>query len=656
MDPVAAGQGAAAKGLEGLAPEGGQLLRFATAGSVDDGKSTLIGRLLYDSKSILEDQLDAVAEASKRRHGSDGGLDLSLLTDGLRAEREQGITIDVAYRYFTTPRRSFIIADTPGHILYTRNMATGASTANLAIVLVDARKGILEQSRRHAFIASLLRVPHLVLAVNKMDLVGWDEKVFEDIVEDFASFAAKLDVGDLVSIPISALHGDNVVERSSNMPWYGGSPLLHHLEHVHIASDRNLIDPRLPVQWVTRPPGSDYRGYSGQIAGGVWRPGDEVMVLPSGASTRLAAIDFDTTELESAFPPMSVTVRLEDDLDVSRGDMICRPNNHPEMSREIDAMVCWMSDRPAVEGGRYAVKHTTRSGHCVLAEVRHRVDVNSLHRDESASSLGLNEFGRVVLRSSVPLLFDSYRRNRATGSLILIDEATNDTMGAGMILGPADAPDVELTPTGARSANVVWQVETLTRTERTTRLGHTGATVWLTGLPASGKSTLAGAVERRLMDLGRSAYRLDGDNLRHGLNGDLGFDPADRAENVRRTAHAARLLADAGVVVVVALVSPYVTDREAARAVHEEGDLTFLEVYIDTPLELCEQRDPKGLYARARRGELQGMTGIDDPYEPPVEPDLALSPSDPEGQVEAVMDLLRARGVLPASDTDGKSD
>jgi bifunctional enzyme CysN/CysC len=613
---------------------------------VDDGKSTLIGRLLYDSKSILQDQLEAVAQASERRHGHDGGLDLSLLTDGLRAEREQGITIDVAYRYFQTPRRKFIIADTPGHILYTRNMATGASTANLAIVLVDARKGVLEQSRRHAFIASLLRVPHLMLAVNKMDLVDWDEGVFDGIVEDFASFAAKLDVADLVSIPISALHGDNVVERSKNMPWYEGTPLLHHLEHVHIASDRNLIDPRLPIQWVVRPPGSDYRGYSGQIAGGVWRPGDEVMVLPSGSRSRIAGIDVGGKTLTTAFAPMSVTVRLEDELDLSRGDMLCRPNNHPHTSHELDAMVCWMSDTPATEGGRYVIKHTTRTAHCVLSEVRHRVDVNTLHRDEAATSLKLNEFGRVVVRAQLPLLFDSYRRNRFTGSFILIDEATNDTLAAGMILGTAEAPEVELTPEGSKSANVEWQAEALTRGERNSGLGHGGATVWLTGLPASGKSTLAGALERGLVAAGRPAYRLDGDNLRHGLNGDLGFDPADRAENVRRTAHAARLLADAGVVVIVALVSPYESDRASARAIHEEAELAFVEVHLDTPLAMCEERDPKGLYARARRGELQGMTGVDDPYEPPSDPELTLTPIDPELQVEAVMALLAERNVL----------
>jgi bifunctional enzyme CysN/CysC len=373
-------------------------------------------------------------------HG-DGVVDLALLTDGLRAEREQGITIDVAYRYFATPRRTFIIADTPGHVRYTRNMVTGASTADLAIILVDARKGLLEQSRRHAFIASLLRVPHLVLAVNKMDLVDWDEGVFEDIVEDFSDFSSKLEVPDVTFIPMSALTGDNVVDGSPNMPWYGGTPLLYHLEHVHIASDRNLIDSRMPVQWVVRPSADrkqDYRGYAGQVAGGVWRKGDEVLVLPTGGTSRVEAVERNGEEIDEAFPPMSVTVRLEDELDISRGDMLCRPHNRPQVSREIDAMVCWMNDKPAGEGVRYRFKHTTRSGHCVLSDVLYRVDTDTLHRHEEVSALGLNELGRVRLRTSVPLVFDPYRRNRATGSFILIDEATNGTAGAGMILGPAE--------------------------------------------------------------------------------------------------------------------------------------------------------------------------------------------------------------------------
>jgi bifunctional enzyme CysN/CysC len=415
------------------------LLRFATAGSVDDGKSTLIGRLLYDSKSIFTDQLEAVEAVSRSR--GDEYTNLALLTDGLRAEREQGITIDVAYRYFATPRRKFIIADTPGHIQYTRNMVTGASTADLALILVDARKGLLEQSRRHAFLCSLLRVPHLVLCVNKMDLVDYSQEVFEKIADEFTAFAAKLEVPDLTVVPVSALRGDNIVSRSENMPWYEGPSLLHHLEHVHIASDRNLVDVRFPVQHVIRPQStvvSDYRGYAGQVASGVLKPGDEVMVLPSGFTSTIASIETADGEIAEAFPPMSVTIRLADELDVSRGDLICRPNNRPAVTQDIEAMVCWMDEsRPLTVGGKYAIKHTTRSARAIVRGIQYRLDVNTLHRDECASGLTLNEIGRVKLRTTVPLLADEYRRNRTTGGFIIIDETTNRTVGAGMIIEAA---------------------------------------------------------------------------------------------------------------------------------------------------------------------------------------------------------------------------
>lgn len=410
------------------------MLRFATAGSVDDGKSTLIGRLLYDSKAIFEDQLDSVERASRDK--GDDYVNLALLTDGLRAEREQGITIDVAYRYFATPRRKFIVADTPGHIQYTRNMVTGASTADLAIVLVDARKGIVEQSRRHAFLVTLLRVPHLVLAVNKMDLVDYRQDVYEEIYADFTNFAAKLDVGDLSVIPISALEGDNVVTRSTRMPWYDGSSLLHHLENVHVASDRNLIDVRFPVQYVIRPQSSrypDYRGYAGQVAGGILKPGDEVVVLPSGFSTRIAGIDTAGGPVSEAYAPMSVTVRLDDDLDVSRGDMICRPHNAPAVTQDLDAMVCWMSETPLRPGQKLSIKHTTRSARTLVKDLQYRLDINTLHREPEVTTLGLNDIGRVRLRTTVPLLCDEYRRNRITGGFVLMDEATNRTVGAGMI-------------------------------------------------------------------------------------------------------------------------------------------------------------------------------------------------------------------------------
>ncbi|MDI1459990.1 GTP-binding protein [Catellatospora sp. KI3] len=412
------------------------LLRFATAGSVDDGKSTLIGRLLYDTKSLFTDQWEAVEAASAAR--GDEYTNLALLTDGLRAEREQGITIDVAYRYFNTPRRKYIIADTPGHIQYTRNMVTGASTADLALVLVDARKGIVEQSRRHAFLCSLLRVPHLVLCVNKMDLVDWDQEVYDKIVDEFTSFAAKLDITDLAIIPISALQGDNIVTRSPNMPWYEGPSLLHHLEHVHIASDRNLVDVRFPVQYVIRPQSTvvtDYRGYAGQVASGVIKPGDEVMVLPSGMTTKVASVETADGPVSEAFPPMSVTVRLEDELDISRGDMICRPNNTPAVAQDIEALVCWMDEsKPLTVGAKYSIKHTTRTARAIVRELHYRLDVNTLHRDDEAPRLGLNDIGRVKLRTTIPLLADEYRRNRTTGGFIIIDESTNRTVGAGMII------------------------------------------------------------------------------------------------------------------------------------------------------------------------------------------------------------------------------
>jgi len=410
------------------------ILRLATAGSVDDGKSTMIGRMLYDTKTVFQDQIEAVERASKQR--GDDYVDLALLTDGLRAEREQGITIDVAYRYLATPRRKFIIADTPGHIQYTRNMVTGASTADLALVLVDARNGLVEQSRRHAFIATMLQVPHLVLCVNKMDLVDFSQDVYEDIRREFEQFATRLQVNDLRVIPISALHGDNMVTRSEKTPWYDGPTLLHHLENLYVASDRNLIDVRFPVQFVVRPKSTehhDYRGYAGQVAGGVLKAGDEVMVLPSGLTSRIASVETADGPVEEAFPPMSVTVLLEDDIDVSRGDMICRPNNAPAVAQDVEAMVCWMAEEPLQAGQKFAIKHTTRMARAVVKDVRYRLDVNTLHRDEGASQLGLNDIGRLQLRTTQPLLCDPYSRNRTTGAFILIDERTNRTVAAGMI-------------------------------------------------------------------------------------------------------------------------------------------------------------------------------------------------------------------------------
>ena len=624
------------------------LLRFATAGSVDDGKSTLIGRLLYDSKQVLSDQLAHVEQTSQRM-GHDF-LDLSLLTDGLRAEREQGITIDVAYRYFATAQRRFIIADTPGHEQYTRNMVTGASTADLAIVLVDARKGVVAQSKRHAFISSMLGIPHVVVCVNKMDLVDYDEGVFDTIVEEFDRFAARLEMPDVTFIPISALLGDNVVERSEAMPWYQGPPLLYHLEHVHIASDRNLIDVRFPVQWVIRPPASsgiDYRAYAGQVAGGVIRPGDEVVVLPSGQHSTVAGIDTYDGPVQEAFPAMSVAIRLGDDIDVSRGSTIVRKQNQPTVSNSFECLLCWMSEEPLSPRRRYAVKHTTSSAMLSGVDVRYRIDVETLHRDEAAETLHLNDLARVHMRLSSPLVFDSYRRNRLTGSLIIIDEATNETVAAGVILdteveGPAATTKTE------RSPNVRWQGSRMTRERRWTMLGHTGATVWFTGLPGAGKSTIAAAVEERLIAAGHPSFLLDGDNLRHGLNGDLGFDEEARTENVRRTSHVAKLLAESGSIALVSLVSPYAADRRAAAALHGDAELGFLEIFLSATLELCQERDPKGLYARARSGELAGMTGVGAPYEVPTEPDLVLCSQTEtvEEEVDRVIELLIERGLI----------
>ncbi|MGW4845066.1 adenylyl-sulfate kinase [Nocardia brasiliensis] len=603
------------------------LLRLATAGSVDDGKSTLIGRLLFDSKTIFTDQLAAVERTSRDR--GDDYPNLALLTDGLRAEREQGITIDVAHRYFATPRRKFIIADTPGHIQYTRNMVTGASTADLALILVDARKGVVEQTRRHAFLAGLLGIPHLVLCVNKMDLVDWSQARFEQIRTEFAQFASKLDVSDLTFVPMSALHGENIVHRGASMPWYEGTPLLHHLEEVHIASDRNLIDARFPVQYVTRSHAQDFRGYAGTVAGGVFKPGDEVAVLPSGLTSTVAAIwGPGGTPVAEAFPPQAVTIQLADEIDVSRGDMICRPNNRPIAGRDLDAMVCWFADDSRLSpGATYTIRHTTRTATAEVRSLDYRLDVNTLHRDESPEALSLNEIGRVQLRTRQPLLFDPYRRNRFTGSFILVDDTTNNTVAAGMITGPT-----------LPSSRVVWHSTAVGRDERATR----GLTVWLTGLSGSGKSTVAVELERRLVASGRPAFLLDGDNLRHGLNADLGFSAADRVENVRRVGEVARLFADAGVVAVVSLISPYRADRDRVRAAHLAAGIPFVEVFVDTPLEVCEARDPKGMYAKARAGEISGFTGIDDPYEAPTDAELVLRPDhgDPAAMAATILARL----------------
>ncbi|MEU6584351.1 adenylyl-sulfate kinase [Nocardia sp. NPDC046763] len=614
-----------------------QMLRLATAGSVDDGKSTLIGRLLFDSKAIFEDQLEAVARTSADRGHEH--TDLALLTDGLRAEREQGITIDVAHRYFATPKRTFIIADTPGHSQYTRNMVTGASTADLALILIDARKGIVEQTRRHTFIATLLGIPHLVVCVNKMDLVDWSHQRFDDICDQFRQFAMKLTIGDLTFIPVSALLGDNIVEPTPNMPWYEGTSLLHHLEHVHIASDHNLVDARLPIQYVIRPQQQrdatlhDHRSYAGTVASGVFKPGDEIAVLPSGATTTIKKIwGPGGRVIEEAFASCAVTVELADDIDISRGDLLCRPNNRPHIGHEIDAMVCWFSDHTTLTpGSRYLISHTARESKARVTAIDYRLDVNTLHRDESAAHLELNQIGRIRLHTQHPLLFDPYRLNRTTGSFILIDEASNNTVAAGVVTAPTRT-----------STNVAWHNNAVDRHDRHTQ----GRTIWLTGLSGSGKSSIAVEVERALIASGTPAYLLDGDNLRHGLTSDLGFTATERAENVRRVGEVAKILADAGLVAVVSLISPYSTERDSVRRLHHTAGLPFTEVFVDTPLHICEERDPKRLYAKARAGQITGFTGIDAPYERPTNPDLTLAPHDgtPTTQARIILDHLFGLG------------
>jgi len=626
--------------------EAKDLLRLLTCGSVDDGKSTLIGRLLYDAKMIYEDQLAAVTRDSKI-HGTVGGaFDPALLLDGLKAEREQGITIDVAYRYFSTAKRKFIIADCPGHEQYTRNMATGASTANLAIILVDARNGVVTQTKRHGFICSLLGIKHVAVAINKLDLVGWSEAVYDQIRRDFDAFVPRLNFADIHFFPISALRGDNVVEPSAHMPWYDGATLLHHLENVNIATDRNLIDMRLPVQYVLRPH-RDFRGFGGTLASGVIRPGDPVASLPSRRSSRIKAVYVNGEPVAEAFAPMAVTVTLADEIDVSRGDMLAPVNNLPTIGNEFEAMVVWMHPTPAEQGRTYLFKQTTNLVPGVLTDVRYRLDVNNLRKAPGeVDRLLLNEIGRVHLTLHRPLAFDPYDRNRATGAFIVIDRLSNVTVGAGMIIDRA----VRARGTGPKSQHIGESRGTVTRRDREAMLDQRGFTVWLTGLPASGKSTIAFAVERQLTEQGRLCYVLDGENVRHGLGRDLGFSADDRAENIRRVAEVAKLMNEAGVIVITAFISPYRQDRAHAR--DAIGAASFLEVFVDAPLAVCEARDPKGLYRKVHEGEIPQFTGITDPYEAPDRPDLRLVTVERTAEecAAAVVAELRERGVVRTSE------
>ncbi len=603
------------------------LLRFTTAGSVDDGKSTLIGRLLYDSKSIYEDQLEALGNDSKKLNRDH--VDLALLTDGLRAEREQGITIDVAYRYFSTPKRRFIIADTPGHEQYTRNMVTGASTANLALVLIDAKNGITIQSRRHGFIASLLGIPHVVVVVNKMDLVDFSQTVFDEIRDEYQDFTSKLNIRDLHFIPVSALAGDNVVHQSSNMPWYNGPPVMSLLENVYISSDRNLIDLRFPVQYVNRP-NQDFRGYCGQVMSGIVRKDDRITVLPSGKTSRVERIVSQDGDLNYAVPPQSITLCLADELDVSRGDMLVHPANQPRVAREIEAMLVWMDEAPLVTGKAYWLKHTTRMLRATITRLRYRVEPHELHR-ESATTLRLNEIGRIHIELFQPIMCDPYQVNRESGSLILIDPDTNRTVGAGMIIERRGNAREKAAAPGPVSHNITRHHGQVTAADRQALIKQKPATLWFTGLSGAGKSTLAFELEKRLLQEGRLCYVLDGDNIRHGLNRDLGFSPEDRKENIRRIAEVARLMNDAGVIVITAFIAPYREDRARARQII--GEDNFIEVFVDAPLAVCEERDPKGLYRKARTGEIENFTGISAPYEAPEHPGVHIMTADtPPGE------------------------
>ena len=618
-----------------------QILRFLTCGSVDDGKSTLIGRLLHDSKTIYEDQLDAIRRDSRSTGTQRDGMDLALLVDGLQAEREQGITIDVAYRYFSTAKRKFIIADTPGHEQYTRNMATGASNCDVAVILIDANNGVLPQTRRHTFIANLLGIRHLIAAVNKLDAVGYSEAVFDAIRADYSAFAAQLSVDDLHFIPISALHGDNVVDKSANMPWYQGATLLHLLENMHVQTAQDAEHFRFPVQVVNRPdPG--FRGYSGSIVGGAVRPGDEVMVLPSGKRSRVQRIVTMDGDLALAYAPMAVTLTLQEDLDISRGDVLTATDELPFVADRLDAMLVWMGEEPLIPGKHYLVKQGTRQVAASVAAIRYRVDVDTL-RHEPASRLELNEIGRGELALTQPVVFDPYQRNRNLGGLIVIDRVSNATLGAGMALPPHGtvATPWDEAPRGELHA-VVSRVQ---GREREQRLGQRPATVLLTGLAKVGKTMIAQAVERKLFDAGHLATVLDGQSFRLGMSRDLGFSPRERSENIRRAAETARLMNDAGLICLTAFVAPEEAVRERARQTIGEG--RFVEVFLTAPLEVLRERDDDGLYAAAERGEAS-LPGVTAAFDQPPEPDLVLETDvlDVETCAGRIVELLRQRGFI----------
>ncbi|MBI3714428.1 MAG: sulfate adenylyltransferase subunit CysN, partial [Betaproteobacteria bacterium] len=619
------------------------LLRFITCGSVDDGKSTLIGRLLYESKMLFEDQLAALERDSKKVGTRGDEIDYALLLDGLAAEREQGITIDVAYRFFSTDRRKFIVADTPGHEQYTRNMVTGASTADLAIILIDARKGVLVQTRRHSYLVSLLGIRHVVLAVNKMDLVDYSQARFDEIAAEYREFASKIGLNEITAIPISGVKGDNIVERSANTPWHKGAVLMEHLETVEIDEQRLQKQPlRMPVQWVSRP-NLDFRGFAGTIAGGAVEPGQRIRVLPSGRESTVTRIVTADGDLPRAVANQSITLTLADEIDVSRGDVISAIDAPAQVADQFQATVVWMSDQPMLRGRNYFLKIGAKTVTATIMPLKHKVNVNTLEQC-AATKLELNEIGVVDLELDRPIAFDPYKDNRDTGGFILIDRISHATAGAGMLKFAL-----------RRADNIHWQALAVDKHARHGLNDHGSAVIWLTGISGAGKSTIANLLEKRLHSIGKRTYVLDGDNVRHGLNKDLGFTAADRVENIRRVAEVAKLMVDAGVIVIAAFISPFRSERRMARDLMEPGE--FLEVFVDTPMDVAEKRDEKGLYQRARRGDIKNFTGIDSPYEVPEHPDLRIDTTHTslEQAVEQIFARLQVDGLLrPPAPKSGK--
>ncbi len=615
------------------AQENKDLLRFITCGSVDDGKSTLIGRLLYESKMLFEDQLSALEADSKKLGTQGGNLDFALLVDGLAAEREQGITIDVAYRAFTTSKRKFIVADTPGHEQYTRNMATGASTAELAIILIDARKGVLTQTRRHTYICTLLGIRHLVVCVNKMDLMNYDKAVFDKIEDDYRKFARELGANNITFIPASALAGDNIIERSGKMPWYRGPTLMAHLETVPVGDDQSDKPFRMPVQWVSRPD-QNFRGFAGTVASGTVKTGDTLKVLPSGRQSTVARIVTADGDLSEAGSDQAVTITLTDEIDVSRGDVLCAAKSPVETSDQFEAQVLWMGDEPLLPGRSYLIKSGTQTLNGTIDKLKHKVNVNTLEKS-ATSTLALNEIGECNIELDSPLAFAPYTENRTLGSFIIIDRFTNNTVGMGLLHFAL-----------RRAANIHWQATDVNKAARAAKLRQQPTVLWFTGLSGAGKSTIANIVEKKLHAQGKLTYLLDGDNVRHGLNRDLGFTDADRVENIRRVAEVSKLMVDAGLIVLVSFISPFRSERLMAREGVGAGE--FIEVHVDTSLVEAEKRDVKGLYAKARRGELKNFTGISSPYEAPESPEIRVDTTavTPDAAADIIVSYLAAAGRL----------